>query len=109
MQMNEFDITASNIPIDFAPSSEINEVIQNVRTIISTRKGTVPLDRDFGLDWSFIDKPINIATAQASKQVIQQVRRYEPRAKILSFELVEDIGGAIDGELKPKITIGVNL
>lgn len=35
--------------IDFAPSSEIAEILQNVRTILTTRLGSVPLERDFGL------------------------------------------------------------
>ena len=33
--------------IDFAPSSEIAEILQNVRTILTTRLGSVPLERDF--------------------------------------------------------------
>ena len=34
--------------VNFAPASERDEVVQNVRTILATRVGTVPLDRDFG-------------------------------------------------------------
>lgn len=44
-------------PISFAPGTVAAEVLQNVRTILATRKGTVPLDRDFGLEWEHVDKP----------------------------------------------------
>ena len=34
--------------VDFAPETEAVEILQNVRTILSTQIGTVPLHRDFG-------------------------------------------------------------
>ena len=30
---------------------------QEIRTALATRKGSVPLDRDFGLSWELIDLP----------------------------------------------------
>ena len=32
--------------VNFAPETEVVEILQNVRTILATRKGSVPLDRD---------------------------------------------------------------
>ena len=37
-------------PIDFAPKTEIDEIVQNVLCILRTTKFTVPLDREFGID-----------------------------------------------------------
>lgn len=105
--MTEFEVTPTEVSVNFSPSSELEEILQNVRTIIGTRKGTVPLDRDFGLDWSFVDKPINVAQALVSAEVAKQVRKHEPRARIISISLVEDLTGASDGKLIPKVTIGV--
>jgi len=105
--MTEFEVTPTEVSVNFLPSSELEEILQNVRTIIGTRKGTVPLDRDFGLDWSFVDKPINVAQALVSAEVAKQVRKYEPRARIISISLVEDLTGALDGKMIPKVTIGV--
>lgn len=105
--MTEFEVTPTEVSVNFSPSSELEEILQNVRTIIGTRKGTVPLDRDFGLDWSFVDKPINVAQALVSAEVAKQVRKYEPRARIISISLVEDLAGALDGKMIPKVTIGV--
>ena len=105
--MTEFEVTPTEVSVNFLPSSELEEILQNVRTIIGTRKGTVPLDRDFGLDWSFVDKPINVAQALVSAEVAKQVIKYEPRARIISISLVEDLTGALDGKMIPKVTIGV--
>jgi len=35
-------------------------LLQQVRLLTSTRKGSVPLDRDLGLDFSFVDRPIGV-------------------------------------------------
>ena len=51
--MTEYEITADASSINFAPASTTAEIIQNVRTILATRKGDVPLDREFGLSWDF--------------------------------------------------------
>lgn len=105
--MIELEITADVKNVVFAPSSEIQEIIQNVRTIISTRKGNVPLDRDFGLDWSFVDQPIAVSQAMLSAEIVRQVRTYEPRARVISVNY-ETTSNAADGHLKPVVVIGVN-
>ena len=38
------DVTATIGDIDFMPKNLLAEVIQNVKTIITTTKGTVPMD-----------------------------------------------------------------
>ena len=43
--------------INFAPATVADEIEQNVRMIISTPKGTVALDRDFGIDYDLVDQP----------------------------------------------------
>ena len=106
--MIEFEINGSLSGVNFAPNSTTAEVIQNVRTIIATRKGTVPNDRNFGISWDFIDRPINQARAMFSEEVAKQVRSYEPRAEILEIDLKPDTSGAIAGKLKPVVVIGVN-
>ena len=69
--------------INFAPESEAEEIIQNVITICSTLKGTVPLDRDFGVDTGLLDLPVNTARAKVSAQFIDAIRRFEPRADVV--------------------------
>lgn len=105
--MTEFDVTADNSLIMFDPASVELEVIQNVRTIIGTAKGSVPLDRNFGLDQSVVDKPLPIARAMVSRDVVEAIRTYEPRAKVIRVTF-NDITEAIDGKLKPIVRISIN-
>ncbi|MBE0470522.1 MAG: GPW/gp25 family protein [Methyloprofundus sp.] len=106
--MTEFEITADFDNVDFSPNTEIKEILQNVKTILATRKGTVPLDRNFGIDWSFVDQPIAVAQATLSAEVIPQIKRYEPRAKVIRVGF-ENQKGAQEGTLRPRVVIGVNL
>lgn len=81
------------------------EVLQNVRFIIKTRKGSLPLFRDFGVDWGFLDRPIAEARLMAIPDIISEIQTREPRAEIVDI----NFGGtnAEDGKIKLKLTIRV--
>ena len=87
--------------IDFYPDSELTEIIQNVKTICSTLKGTVPLDRSFGIPADIIDAPTPIAQARYTAEVLKAIKLYEPRAKVkrIQFQKVNP------EKLAPVITI----
>ena len=93
--------------IDFAPSSEIAEILQNVRTILTTRLGSVPLERDFGLSWEHIDQPINVARALMKAEIIEAVERFEPRAIVEAVTFDEGVEDGLDGLTRPKVTISI--
>ena len=101
----EIDIfTAELAKINFEPSNIYEEVAQNVKTICTTPKYSVPLDRTFGIDANFLDRPTPKAMAQIQAELIQAVRKYEPRCKVrkIAFE------GDIDGKLNLKVRIAIN-
>ena len=98
-------IAEATIDIVFNPPDEVSEILQNVRTIISTRIGTVPLDRDFGLSWDAVDEPLPIAQARMRLAVIAAVKKYEPRAKVVSVELQDDIDKALEGIAVASVTV----
>ena len=91
-------------PINFAPATLAEEVMQNVRMIISTVKYSVPMDREFGIDGAVIDRPVNVAKAHLSNEIFRAVRRYEPRTVIESI----DFDGDESGQLTPKIKVQIN-
>lgn len=90
--------------IDFSPDTEIEEILQNVRIILTTVKGSVPLDRDFGIDGSYVDKPIPVARAKLSAEIMKAVQKYEPRVTISSISF----SGSQDGVLVPKVEVRIN-
>jgi len=87
--------------INIAPKTEAEEIIQNVRTILATQKETIPLDREFGLDGTVIDLPINLAKARLTNDIFQAIKRYEPR---VSIERI-DFSGDASGKVIPKVVI----
>ena len=64
------------------PATELEEVAQNVRMILTTQKYTVPLDREFGLSTTQIDAPISASQAKLTAEIVAAVKKYEPRARI---------------------------
>lgn len=104
--MFEFDVTAVIDGVDFAPSNIQAEVLQNVRTILATRVGTVPLDRNFGVSWDYLDKPMPVAQSRIQQEVISKIRRYEPRAVVVSVGVEPD--NAIEGQLRPRVRIRID-
>ena len=71
------------------------EVVQNVRTLLATAPGTVPLARAMGTPQDVIDQPQNAVGARLQADVIKAVRLYEPRAEIKSVKL----SASSDGKL----------
>jgi len=92
--------------INFYPQTVAEEVVQNVRTILATRVGTVPLDRAFGSSWDMIDQALPAAMQLARADVFDALERFEPRAVVESirWEQAED---AQDGVLHPVLTVGL--
>lgn len=93
--------------VDFKPVSVEAEILQNVRTILSTRKGSVPLDRDFGISWEYLDRPIDVAQMLMRSEIIDAVSKYEPRAKVESVEFEASTEDVMDGILRPTVTISI--
>ena len=83
----------------------IPEVMQNVRTLLTTRRGTVPMDRDFGISQEFLDSPINKTRAKAEQEIFLQMKKYEPRA--ILKQIVWD-ANVIAGQVWPTVRVEVN-
>ena len=99
----EVDVLATQEEINFAPDNVFDEVIQNVRTICSTPKYSVPLDRLFGVNAVIVDRPTPKAIAEMQAELVQAIRKYEPRCRVkkVSFD------GDIDGKLTARVRIEI--
>lgn len=76
----------SDIPptYDLLENDAIRSVAQNISLILSTRRGTVPMYREFGLPMRFIDKPIPLYEAIFTEEATEALERFEPRARLIS-------------------------
>ncbi len=92
--------------LSLMPETVTESVMQNVRCIVSTIKGEVPMDRDFGLAGRFIDKPITAARAILITELLEALSAYEPRAKLVSADF--EIDPNIPGKLIPIVEVEIN-
>lgn len=102
----EYTIFGKADKVDFAPGSAVEEVLQNVRTLLATKKFSVPLDRALGLDFTVLDQPLPKAQAGMRVEIIEAIRKHEPRARV---RRVDFSGEGIDGRLVPKVTVSVDV
>lgn len=103
-----YTVSATDLKaIRFNEADTVNSVLQNIAVILSTPKGTVPLYRDFGLDWSFLDKPMPVAKVLMVAPVREAIEQWEPRARVLDVSFSED--PAQPGVLIPTVEVSIDL
>lgn len=73
--------------INFSPATTQAEIKQNIETTLRTRKGSVPLDRSFGVDFDFLDDPINEAKLSAIPSATEAIKRGDSRANLNRIKL----------------------
>ena len=98
------DITPDLRNVNVMPSTEIEEIAQNVQMILLTHKFSVPMDRTFGLNASMIDQPISATQARLTAEVAAAIREQEPRCRVLKVTYAGDIA---DGQLKVKVRVEI--
>lgn len=83
----------------FSPE-EFADIKQCLETLLSIRAGSQPLNRDLGIDLdSVVGYPLDVAKNMLSLEIMEKVRKYEPRVEVESVEFI----GSTDGQLKPHI------
>lgn len=98
------DTTKSN-QINIKPKTVYEEVIQNLWFLYSSIEYDVPLDRELGLNATYIDKPIEAAKALATTDIYDKTEEYEPRAEIVNIDFAADYE---KGVLKPIVEVEIN-
>ena len=103
--MQEFDLLL-NLPqeIDFNPPDLTREILQNVRTILTTYKYSVPMDRDLGISATFLDEAQPRAIALLTSEMTDALAKYEPRAKLREIRIESNS----DGKFYPRVKIRLN-
>lgn len=73
----------------------VKSVLQNILLIVSTRKGTIPMYREFGLPMEWIDKPIDAAKALMVEEITEALEEFEPRCTLVNIEFdTSDVSSA---------------
>lgn len=97
------DLSGIEISFNYGDSSEAErkEIIRNVQTILTTPIGTCPLYRDFGLDVTYLDYPMDLAQNIFAVAAMEAVERWEPRVIVTEVTFEADA----NGHLKAKVVI----
>ena len=87
----EYTVSAKDLSdLKLNETDQVKLILRNVAVILTTRKGSVPMYREFGLDMSFLDKPANVAKSAAVIPVREAIQRWEPRAQFKGMTLGVD-------------------
>lgn len=81
-------------------SPNIENIRRNLGMLYATKSGSVPMDRDFGLECDFVSKPLPVAKSEFEFEVIKKTEIYEPGVRV---ERVEYIYDEINGMMQPVI------
>lgn len=100
----QYSVMPGENQINFAPASELEEILQNLRTIITTPKYSVPLNREMGITATWLDSPLPVAQAQLTAEIVFAVQRWEPRARVTRVTYVQD---SEQGKLIPKVQVRI--
>lgn len=62
-------------------------IINQLEVLITTPVGTLFLDRDFGMDFSPLDKPLSVAVSMFTSLLADKIDTYIPDIKLSHTEL----------------------
>jgi len=82
----------------------LRSIYQNVQAIIATLRGSLFLDRTFGIAQDVVDLPTPAAMARFMSEVTLEVEKQEPRVKVVSVAFDRPDG---EGVLMPKVLIQI--
>ena len=80
---------------------KLAEPDRQLALLLSTQEGTMPLDREFGIDANFTDKPPEAVKSLYAAEVTRKVAQFIPWVRVQ--EVVWTYGE--QGHIKPKVVI----
>jgi len=80
-------------------------VIQDVAVVLSTRRGSVPLYRNFGLPMRFLDMPANIAEPVMIAEVTEAIQEFVPSAELIQVIPIYDKDNP--ARMKPSVEVRI--
>ena len=77
------------------------ELDRQLALLLSTQAGTMPLDREFGLQMDFVDRPPEVVKSLYTAEAAKKVPRFIPWVRV--YEVTWEYGE--QGHIKPKVVI----
>lgn len=84
---------------------ENTELLRQAYVLMSVRKGSIPIDRDFGINMDILSEPVSDLETDLMTELLEQFEKYIPELKVVSVE-ISDLDD--QGMIKPVITLERN-
>ncbi len=92
----------ADIQIDLSlVDNEKEDIRRCLALLYSTQRGSCPLNRNFGIDFTALDMPIEAAKNILAADIAEQTAIHEPRVEVTEVEYLL----AADGRLIPKVVV----
>ena len=75
---------------------------RQLHLLLTTRAGTMPLDREFGLSMDYLDRPAEAAKSLYVAELVEKVNKFIPEIRV---QEVKWEAGA-DGQARARVVIG---
>lgn len=83
----------------------VKSILQNVAIILKTKRGTVPLYRQFGVSMDYLDKPMPVAAPLYHSQIREAIEEFEPRVEVINISFMTD--PTTPGVLLPTVEVNI--
>lgn len=97
MNISPFDF---QLQFTFA-NDAMAELDRKLALLYSTREGTMPLDREFGINMDFVDMPPEVAKSLYTAEITKKTAQFIPEVRVQSVQWTH--GG--EGVFYPKVVI----
>lgn len=92
---------------DESMREELDNASERLKKLLTTPKGTMPLDREYGVDYSeIIDLPPPLANNTYVVEAAEAINKYEPKFALDSIEFDADESEA--GQFRAKVILTRN-
>ena len=82
-----------------------NDILEKCEFLLTLIKGTIPMNRDIGIDPGIVSQPLYIAQQMYTMSAIETIEKYETRALVEEVQF-ETTAGA--GNMIPKVRLIYN-
>ncbi len=105
--MSSYKVSArESTALELGAPDTVKSVLQAVKIILTTPKGTVPMFREFGVNMDFLDLPTPGAEQRARMVIREAVEEWEPRATVKDITFSRD--ESLSGKLIPTVEVEIN-
>lgn len=73
---------SKGLALSFAPPNRLQEIMQDIYILLNTVQGEVPYYREFGIDSSYLHKPIMTAKTMYAAAITEAVEKFVPGVSV---------------------------